>query len=110
MPHGVPVASIYSVVIRWARAYFMTRSILLALSIRVKSDLGAATGIALQNDSVYLASEENASGRDKAIVLAGVPPRNNSKSMVLRGFEFLLNILTGPGSRIQFRTYVDSIS
>jgi hypothetical protein len=32
----------------------LTRSILLAISIRVKSDLGAATGIILQNDSAAL--------------------------------------------------------
>jgi hypothetical protein len=78
---------------------FLTCSILLALSIRVKSDLGAATGIALQTDSVWPCSEDDASGRDKAIVLAGARPRNKNQSMVLRGFEFLLNIVTGPESR-----------
>jgi hypothetical protein len=63
----------------------------LAPFIRIKSDLGAATGIALQTDSVWPYSEGDVSGQDKAIVLAGVRPRNKNQGMVLRGFEFLLN-------------------
>jgi hypothetical protein len=39
-------------------------------------------------------------GKDKAIVPAGVRPRNKNQCAVLRGFEFLLNIVTGPGFRV----------